>query len=107
MNPADYLVGRPVYRAASNAPTRGTVDPMGYIDRQLNSRSFASPVGGDGFSDKRSGLAQAALQRLQQGQGSPQSQPQGMPQGSIPGGPIGYIVSPTGRLIPTHDQPYQ
>jgi hypothetical protein len=62
MNP--YLTGNPVYRGASNAPTRGTVDPMGYINRSL-----ASPVGGDGMSDKRSGLAQAALMRLQGMQG--------------------------------------
>lgn len=65
MSVASYLVGRPIYRAASNAPTRGTVDPMGYINRALG----MSPVGGDGFSDKRSGLAQAALNRLRKARG--------------------------------------
>lgn len=55
-----FMVGAPIYRAASNAPTRGTVDPMGYVNRSLG----MSPVGADGLSDKRSGLAQAALNRL-------------------------------------------
>ena len=64
MNPAAYLVGRRVYRGASNTPTRGPVDPMGYIERSL-----ASPVGRDGLSDRRTGLAQAALSRLRSSRG--------------------------------------
>jgi hypothetical protein len=106
-----YLVGNRVYRGASNAPTRGTVDPMGYINR-----SIASPVGGDGMSDKRSGLAQAALMRLQgmqgpqqgsgsnsQQQGPPPIHPEATPNAPVPG--LGFTVSPTGQLIPTHPDP--
>jgi hypothetical protein len=104
-----YLMGNPVYRGASNAPTRGTVDPMGYINRSL-----ASPVGGDGMSDKRSGLAQAALMRLQGmqapnggGGGNSQQPPPPHPE-TVPNAPLpnlGFTVSPTGQLIPTHPDP--
>lgn len=52
MGVADYLVGRRVYNGGTNAPTRGTVDPMGYIDRELN------------MAGSRSGLASAALRRM-------------------------------------------
>lgn len=106
MNP--YLAGNPIYRGASNAPTRGTVDPMGYINRSL-----ASPVGGDGMSDKRSGLAQAALMRLQGmqasgGQGGQQQEPPPLHPETIPNAPLpnlGFTVSPTGQLISTHPNP--
>jgi murein L,D-transpeptidase YcbB/YkuD len=33
-----YLIGKNVYRAGSPAPTVGTVDPMGYVDREQRSR---------------------------------------------------------------------
>lgn len=103
MSAADYLVGSRVYRAASNAPTRGTVDPMGYINRSLG----MSPVGGDGMSDKRSGLAQAAMDRLQNsGMQQPQQQEQQQPTVQMPGS-MGYTVSPTGKLIPTDANPYE
>lgn len=127
MNPAVYLVGRRVYRGASNAPTRGPVDPMGYINRSL-----ASPLGGDGLSDRRTGLAQAALQRLRNSRGGHSghghmSMPGanilgnqginpviGMPRNPIDFGPgpdpqpisRGYTVSPTGQLLPEHPNPY-
>lgn len=98
MNP--YLVGNRIYRGASNAPTRGTVDPMGYIDRSL-----ASPVGGDGMSDKRSGLAQAAMARLQGG--GQQNQPPPLHPEATPNAPVslGFTVSRTGQLIPNHPDP--
>lgn len=51
---SSYLAGNRIYRGASNAPTRGTVDPMGYVERSLNNPS-----------QRRSGLASAALRRLQ------------------------------------------
>jgi len=98
-----YLAGNRVYRGASNAPTRGTVDPMGYINRSL-----ASAVGGDGQSDQRSGLAQAAMQRIQ----GLNSQPQ-LPQAQPPhpeivpyaDAPIGFTISPTGQRVPIHPDP--
>lgn len=58
---SSYAVGNRIYRGASSAPTRGTVDPMGYIERSL--------------MDSRSGLAEAALRRLQPG--AQQSSPSG------------------------------
>jgi len=121
MGVMSYLVGRPIYRGASNAPTRGTVDPMGYINRSL-----ASPVGGDGLSDKRSGLAQAALMRMRQfgmhhrHSPMPLLPPQSMaPYASaqhmgsampmlppMPPQNLGYTVSPTGQLLPQNGRPY-
>lgn len=59
MSEAAYSVGNRVYNGGSNAPTRGTVDPMGYIDREMNKPGSTGP------SDSRSGLAAAALRRLQ------------------------------------------
>lgn len=124
MNPMRYLTGSRVYRASSNAPTRGTVDPMGYINRSMG----MSPVGGDGFSDKRSGLAQLALQRLRMSRGGmmgfPHQQQVGManprdnanmPVIGMPRNPIdfgappgkGYSVSPTGQLVPLSATPHQ
>lgn len=57
----NYSVGNTIYGSGGSAATMGTVDPTGYIDRSLNSQS-------------RSGLAQAALSRLQNNQfgGTPQ-----------------------------------
>lgn len=54
-----YLVGNRVYRHGSHAPTMGTVDPTGYVERELRKRML------DPISQTRSGLASAALQRLQ------------------------------------------
>lgn len=128
MNPAAYLVGRRVYRGASNAPTRGPVDPMGYIERSLT-----SPVGRDGLSDRRTGLAQAALSRLRSSRGGHSGYGHmpmpganilgnqgmnpviGMPRNPSDFGPgpsdpqpirRGYTVSPTGQLLPEHPNPY-
>lgn len=71
---SSYSVGNRVYRGGSSAPTQGTVDPMGYIDRGLNNPS-----------QSRSGLAQAALRRLgSRTRGGPaQTGP-----GASPGGPL-------------------
>lgn len=67
MSEASYLVGNRVYRGASNAPTRGTVDPMGYIERELNKGMSTFPLGAAVKNNwqRRSGLAGAALNRLQ------------------------------------------
>lgn len=107
MDPSAYQVGTRVYRGASNAPTRGTVDPMGYINRGLGTQ--ASPVGMDGLSDKRSGLAQAALQRLGGGgMSSPSSPPVVPPSPPAYEGPqTGFIVSATGKLIPKNGSSLQ
>lgn len=53
VNPA-YQAGARIYGSGSSAPTRGTVDPMGYITRGLQAH----------VSNSRSGLAQAALAKL-------------------------------------------
>lgn len=65
--------GRTIYRASSYAPTRGTVDPTGYIQRELRKRGVSN-FGADGQSDTRSGLAQRSLNR------SPTLTPVGQPQ---------------------------
>ena len=80
-----YGRGQPVYSNGSYAPTKGTVDPQGYIDRSLNKPS-----------QSRSGLAAAALSKLKGA--VPQQQ-------NIPGVlPIGDIktltITPTGQLVP-------
>ena len=62
----NYSAGNNIYGSGSAQATMGTVDPTGYIDRSLNNPS-----------QSRSGLAQAAIQRLQGGtaglQGGPQT----------------------------------
>lgn len=69
ISPMSYAVGNRVYRGGSSAPTMGTVDPEGYVDRSLNAPS-----------DRRSGLAAAALRRLggSNGAQSRQLSPAGM-----------------------------
>lgn len=49
-----YSAGNKVYGSGRSNPTSGSVDPTGYIDRGFN----------DNSSDRRSGLAQAAFNRL-------------------------------------------
>jgi hypothetical protein len=58
-----YSVGDKVYRGGSSAPTMGTVDPMGYIDRGL--RQKMAGLFSNAASQTRSGLAAAALRRQQ------------------------------------------
>lgn len=48
-----YAAGKKVYRSGSSAPTQGTVNPTGYVERSLAA------------STSRSGLASAALRRIQ------------------------------------------
>ena len=103
-----YSVGNRVYNGASSAPTRGTVDPMGYVERSLNNPSSS-----------RSGLAEAALRRMKggvdgvaqsgsqvgydwrnpQGQGQAQQGQQGMGQSGM-GGPPSLAVTDIGKLRP-------
>lgn len=48
----------------SKAPTRGKVNPSGYIKRELRNRNKAAGRGNDGNSDRRSGIAKAALKNV-------------------------------------------
>lgn len=61
------LRGRVVYGNGSLAPNKGRVSAagaQGYIQREVAKRRQAmSPVGKDGQSDRRSGIAQAAMAR--------------------------------------------
>lgn len=88
ISPSSYAVGNRVYGGGSSAPTMGTVDPVGYVDRSLNAPS-----------DSRSGLASAALRRLGGGAGNEQQSP------SVPTGPLpdlNSLIDPTGGgLLPT------
>jgi hypothetical protein len=89
-----YGRGKPVYDG-SFAPTQGTVDPSGYIDRSLNNPS-----------DSRSGLAQAALNKLRSS-GSSGSGSVPVPiSGVLPLGDIKTLtITPTGQLIPDNGIP--
>ena len=114
------LVGKQVYNNASYAPSQGTNEPQGYINRGVHQASQnnqgqgnqgqgnqgnyggVSTIGNDGQSDTRSGLAQQALQgRLQQGG----MQQQGTPSNTSPtvanglGSNLPQIqISPIGEL---------
>lgn len=79
-----YLAGNPVYGGGSSMPTAGTVDPMGYIGRGINQQS-----------QKRSGLAAAALSKLN----APQDPATVAPTAPL-GRTIDFTISPTGQLIP-------
>jgi hypothetical protein len=70
----------------SKAPTRGKVNPSGYIQREVRNRNQQA-VGRDGQSDRRSGLAQAALKNAGRYAGKPQNPKMGArPVGVRPGG---------------------
>lgn len=59
-----FAAGRKVYGQGATSPTRGAVDPSGYIKRELarkSSQQGVSKVGRDGQSDTRSGLAHNAI----------------------------------------------
>lgn len=69
--------GNRVYNGAGQAPNKGPVSAagaQGYLKRELNNRNrnSARPVGGDGKSDSRSGVAARAL-RSMVGGGRPQA----------------------------------
>ena len=49
----NYSAGNKIYGAGRSNPTSGTVDPTGYVDRSFNNSA----------SQRRSGLAQAAISR--------------------------------------------
>jgi hypothetical protein len=87
-NVSKALTGKRVYRMSSYAPTRGTNNPKGYVERELRNRTKpqkvqkqlpqkraepiqkkiagthgVSKVGKDGQSDTRSGLAASTLNK--------------------------------------------
>lgn len=56
----------------SKAPTRGKVNPRGYIQREIRNRNQKrAGRGNDGFSDRRSGLAKSALNNAKRYASSP------------------------------------
>lgn len=93
MTSPDYLVGKRVYNGGSSMPTSGTVDPSGYIARGINQQS-----------EKRSGLAAAALSRINDNKPDVPSQDPNTAAPTTPimatGPTIKFQISPTGRLIP-------
>lgn len=68
-NDNPYAAGKNVYRGGSNVATMGPVNPMGYVDRELNNR--------------RSQMAQSMLQNMNKSQSSP----------TTPSGPV-YGLNP-------------
>lgn len=108
------LQGKTVYRGSSYAPTRGTNNPTGYLQRELSKQGLVddgnnnnpngnvglhggvSTVGSDGNSDTRSGLAANALKTTgavgtSNGQGNALSS--GKPQLTVPDAPTAQISS--------------
>lgn len=74
------------------APTRGKVNPSGYIQREVRNRNRQAGMGQDGQSDRRSGLAKAALNNAGRYAGKPQNPKMGVrPIGVRPGGRTGNI----------------
>lgn len=81
------LVGKRVYNNSSYAPSQGTVNPQGYIQREINNPNSSdnnqgvyggvSQTGNDGQSDTRSGLAAQALRRQFNNEDSASSQASG------------------------------
>lgn len=57
---AAYSAGNKVYGSGRPNPTSGPVDPAGYVERSVNGEA----------TNRRSGLAAAALRRLGSGSGS-------------------------------------
>lgn len=80
MSQAAFAAGRKVYGSGSYAPTRGTVDPSGYVERSMQ--------------QNRSGLASAAMRRLQ---GGLPGQGQGQPLMGAGGPPGQAMRAPTGQ----------
>jgi len=84
-----------VYGDGSSSATTGTVDPLGYITRELERRRKMYQGGADGQSDTRSGLAAGPLQ----------NSPVGLPNGQqidagaqLPQQVAQVASSPTGAL---------
>ena len=82
--------GKPIYRMSSFAPTRGPVNPQGYLQRELRKQGL---MGSDGQSDRRSGLASNMLNNRgivagEPGHKPPGSGPRPGNDRSNPGGPL-------------------
>lgn len=83
---SSYLTGNRVYNGGTNNPTSGTLNPSGYISRELRKKQ----------SSRRSGLAATAL-RMQQKTPTTKSTPVVPP---TPKNPT-VTATPTGRLVLT------
>lgn len=80
-----YSAGNKVYGSGRSNPTNGTVDPAGYVKRE---------------SDKRSGLAAAAMRRLEGNQQPQTAQTVPGQTGQLP--PFMPIQLPNGqRVVPS------
>lgn len=131
MSIASYSAGKKVYNGGSNAATRGTVDPMGYINRELN--KVAAPIKTSAQLEterkmreyaklKNGGKTpqQMATEAKMRAQGPSQSRSglastalnrlpsrtttgPGMPTPAPVGSPVSF--SPTGQIIPTYRPP--
>lgn len=70
--------GNRVYNGVGQAPNIGQVSAsgaQGYLQRELRKRNGARPVGGDGKSDRRSGVAARALGTMFNNPGRPVAAP--------------------------------
>lgn len=73
-----YAAGNNVYRGGSPVATMGKVDPAGYVNRELNNR--------------RSQLAQTALQRMGQSAGQRQGAQSTAPVGAVNPNHVGLLA---------------
>lgn len=92
---SSYLVGNRVYNGGTNSPNSGTLNPSGYIERELKKKTA---------STRRSGLAATAL-RMQQNSGSKIPAIRNIAQ--LPPTPTNPTVvsNPQGRLILSEKTP--
>lgn len=84
-----YSAGNKVYGGGRSNPTSGTVDPSGYVEREVNNQA----------SDRRSGLAQTALDKLGGFQPYTQ-QPVGPP--PLKTSPEGHYLATNVSNVPVH-----
>lgn len=93
-SPVDsYARGDTIYGNGSHAPTSGTVDPTGYVTREMNKQTAPG-----GPSQKRSGLASAAMDRIS---GYEDNGTQMPPTGAIAQLPS-FTINDIGQLIPVN-----
>lgn len=89
-----YAAGNPVYNGGSPHATLGPVDPIGYIDRELNNPNSRTRLQDTRtYSGYTPGVASAAIERLRAATRARQDQMYGNRGGSTP-----VVTDPTGQV---------
>jgi hypothetical protein len=100
MSANPYAAGAKVYNGGSSAATSGTVDPMGYVERNLKQKAVKKVA----VSQTRSGLAKAALKRVSAQKKAPaKRQPTAheIHQNRLKNGTAAILQKPTVKASPT------